>query len=76
MELVIHTNHFKDTNDVLKKGNYHELKLLNHITKLVEHIFDFIIKCRPNIDNKQLNSNTTDAICIYFYPASEARKIP
>lgn len=74
MELIIHINRFKDTNDVLEKGNYHELK--NHTTKIVEHIFDFIIKSRPNIDNKQLNSNTTDAICIYFYPTSEARKIP
>ena len=57
-------NLYKRKGDALEEGNYHELKLLNHVMKVIERIIEKIIWDKIAIDEMQFGlmpgKGTTD----------------
>lgn len=61
-------NYYKGKGDSLERGNYRGLKVLDQVLKIVEHVFEAIIRKQVDIDSMQFGfmpgKGTTDAIFI------------
>lgn len=61
-------NYYKGKGDSLERGNYRGLKVLDQVLKIVEHVFEAIIRKQVDIDSMQfgfmLGKGTTDTIFI------------
>ena len=60
--------HYKRKGDALEKGNYHGLKLIEEVMKVLERIVDGLIRQLVSIDNSRFGfipgRGTTDAIFV------------